>query len=268
MVEKAEVEHLQTFIWTDDHAEVRAMSGIEVWDDDTFVAMSDFGHLVYGRFLRKDGFITDVALGNIVALKDRAGQSLRGLDRDSEGLAITDAGAAIVGFEHTHRIAAFDPPTSAAKHVGDIRQIKGLSGNHGIEAVALHPDGRVFAISEAQIYGGFPIYMHVQGQWTIDLTLPASKGFVVVGADFDENGILYVLERKFIIPFFASRIKRVDLKTKSIETIWQSSLGRFDNLEGLAVWTDKTGQKRITLIADDNENFLQRTEIVELVLQD
>ncbi|MGV6840104.1 MAG: esterase-like activity of phytase family protein [Planktomarina sp.] len=268
MTAKAEVQHLQTFIWKDDHPEVRAMSGLEVLGDDQFVAMSDFGHLLYGRFIREDGWIKHVQLDNVVALKDRAGAQLTGLHRDSEGLAITDTGAAIVGFEHTHRIAAFNPPSSAAKHIGDVGQIKGLSGNHGIEAVALHPDGSVFAISEAQVAGGFPIYRFDGQNWHVVMTLPATKGFVVVGADFDENGDLYVLERKFVIPFFASRIKRVNVATKQSETIWQSTLGRFDNLEGLAVWQDTAGRKRLTLIADDNEFFLQRTEIVELVLRD
>ena len=43
----------------------------------------------------------------------------------------------------------------------------------------------------------------------------------------------------------------------------QSGIGQHDNLEGISVWQDASGAIRLTMIADDNFNFFQKTELVE-----
>ena len=42
-----------------------------------------------------------------------------------------------------------------------------------------------------------------------------------------------------------------------------SAAGEHDNLEGIAVWRDRNGDIRITMISDDNYRAFQRTEFVE-----
>jgi hypothetical protein len=43
----------------------------------------------------------------------------------------------------------------------------------------------------------------------------------------------------------------------------QSAAGTHDNLEGIAVWQDRRGDIRLTMISDDNFFWAQRSEIVE-----
>ena len=91
---------------------------------------------------------------------------------------------------------------------------------------------------------------------------------MMVGADFDDKGQLYLLERAVSPLGFRSRIRRFDLNAPALgETqLMTSSPGRFDNLEALSVWRDPEGNTRLTLISDDNFLPIQRTQIVEYLL--
>ena len=42
--------------------------------------------------------------------------------------------------------------------------------------------------------------------------------------------------------------------------------GQFDNLEAISLWHDRSGATRITMISDDNFLRIQRTQIVEYIL--
>ena len=50
------------------------------------------------------------------------------------------------------------------------------------------------------------------------------------------------------------------------DVIWQPAMAAFDNLEGLSVWIENTGELRLTLISDDNYQRFQKTQIVEFRL--
>ena len=52
------------------------------------------------------------------------------------------------------------------------------------------------------------------------------------------------------------------------QTLFETPMGMFDNLEGLSVWRDATGALRATMISDDNFFFLQQTQIIEFRLPD
>jgi len=93
-----------------------------------------------------------------------------------------------------------------------------------------------------------------------------------VAADFGPDGRLYVLERQFRgLMGFASRVRRFRLGMDRLlaeETLLETAVGLHDNLEGLSVWRDAGGALRLTMIADDNFSFFQRTEIVEYRVAD
>lgn len=75
-----------------------------------------------------------------------------------------------------------------------------------------------------------------------------------------------MLERLFTGYGFSSRVRRFDVSDNGLtnETMLIDTPAlRHDNLEGLAVWQDASGAIRLTMISDDNEFALQRTEIVE-----
>jgi len=77
-----------------------------------------------------------------------------------------------------------------------------------------------------------------------------------------------VLERHFARrQGFSSRVRRLEIGTGAVETVFQSPIGDHDNLEGLAVWRDESGAIRLTMVSDDNfRRALQETEFVEYVL--
>ena len=115
-----------------------------------------------------------------------------------------------------------------------------------------------------------PILRLEDGAWQRAGTLPAQDAFGVVGADFGPDNLLYILERAFSPLGFRSRIRRLSLdgETPQPETLLTTRLGDFDNLEGIDVWRDPAGSTRITLVSDDNFLRVQRSELVEFVLQE
>ena len=114
----------------------------------------------------------------------------------------------------------------------------------------------------------FPVYRY-DGTWRIPFHLPRRGDFLPVGMDFGPDGKLYLLERHFSGLSFSSRIRRFDLRGDRVtreEVLLTTAGGRFDNLEGIALWQTPGGETRITLISDDNFKFFQRTELVEFAV--
>ena len=76
-----------------------------------------------------------------------------------------------------------------------------------------------------------------------------------------------LLERDFWgLLGFRMRVRVFDIRGDRIsggEVLVETSAGTHDNLEGLAVWRDRQGTIRLTMISDDNQRFFQRTEFVE-----
>jgi hypothetical protein len=90
-----------------------------------------------------------------------------------------------------------------------------------------------------------------------------------VGADFDDLGRLYLLERSTTPVGFQTRVRRFDLTTghRSETDLFTSRPGQYSNLEGLSVWTDAQGRIRLTMVSDDNFSTLLRTQVVEYAVR-
>ncbi|MEM6306534.1 MAG: esterase-like activity of phytase family protein [Pseudomonadota bacterium] len=265
----AQITHLQTVQIDRAHEKMRGASGLELSPDGrTFTVVTDFSDILFGDIVRTKGSITGVTIRHWDGLKARSGRTLVGPEVDAEGLAIDADGKTYVSFERIQRVAHFPDPTGPAINLGSLSEIAPISGNSGIEALAIHPNGRLFAIPEVPEDGKFPILQFKNDTWHTISHLMASDKFKVVGADFDTTGQLYVLERRFNGLNFTSRIRRGDVMTGQFTQIWRSRAGQFDNLEGLSFWVDETGTRRLTLISDDNDNWFQQTQLVEFSLQD
>ncbi len=265
----AQITHLSTFHWNDDHPAVKGVSGIEVSDDGTqFVAVTDFGQMIFGRMLRDQGQLRAVTIQRTGLMKAQSGRDLVRSERDAEGIAIGPDGIPVVAFERIHRVARFADPYGPAVYLGTLFHDPGLSGNSGLEALAVHPGGTLFAVAERAVGGRMPVYAFRRGNWTVEFHLDHEEGFFPVGADFGPDGKLYLLERRFAYLAFTSRIRVIDVTRRTDTVIWTSRPGAFDNLEALATWTDADGRIRLTLVSDDNDNWFQSTQIVELVLSD
>jgi len=264
---------LGSFVWQSDDARLGGLSGIEVSaDGKRFVALSDRGGWTRGSFTRNaQGQITAITAQPVTLLRARGTAPLAGGRGDSEGLAIARDGTAYVSFEGRGlaRVLRYDDLAGPAANLPSPPEFAALPLNNALEALAIGPDGALYTMPEG---GGtestpIPVWRYRKGQWDQPFTLPRLGAFLPVGADFGPDGALYLLERRFHgVLGFSSRVRRFVVRGDSAdagEVLLQTRPGQHDNLEGIAVWRDRDGAIRLTMIADDNFRFFQTTEIVE-----
>jgi hypothetical protein len=224
--------------------------------------------------LREDGRLTAVRTTGIGPLSAISGAALSGDDVDAEGLARDGEGNLYVSFEVFHRIRRYRDIAGPAEEVPAPRDFAGLQRNSALEALAIDAAGVLYAIPERS--GAwerpFPVYRLAGGRWDGDLALRRDGTFLVVGADFGPDGRFYLLERDFRwLGGFASRIRSFRLGPEGFEderTLLETGFGAIDNMEGISVWRDPSGRTRITLISDDNFFALQRTVVIEYLLDE
>lgn len=258
-------------VWQIPQAWFGGFSAVEASADGTVLTLlSDRNRLVTVRIYRTDGRIDSVQLLSQRPLLHANGSLLKGPWADSEGLAISADGQAFVSFEFRHRVASLSLHSGRTTLLPAHPDFAGFETNKGLEALAIHPDGRLFALSEAggDASGTTPLYAYDGTRWMIADRLPANAPFRPVGADFDTAGRLYLLERTLSPLGFRSRIRRFDLTTTppTGQTLLTTLPGTFDNLEGISLWQDHNGETRLTLISDDNFLPIQKTQIVEFLL--
>ncbi|PIE11015.1 MAG: hypothetical protein CSA72_05860 [Rhodobacterales bacterium] len=244
------------------------LSAIEVTDGGTaFVALSDRGIMIHGRFLRSAGRLNDVVVVSENRLKNAEGEWPASVNsRDSEGLALAADGTVFVSYEGRHRVAHHRADGALIETMpAPIR--RGTNGNRGIEALARAPDGTFYALPEKQ-GGPLPIWRRGPGEpWAQIAELPSRAGYAPAGADIGPDGRLYILERAFLGVGFAARVLRVETDGSGLSTVLDLPLGRHGNLEGLSIWRDGAGRLRATMVEDDNFQSFQRGGIVEYVLE-
>ncbi|MCX7565746.1 esterase-like activity of phytase family protein [Sulfitobacter sp. F26169L] len=248
-------------------------SGIEVTDHGArMTVISDFGYILNASMNRASGKLDGVAVQNVSRLGRSSGRPLRKKASDAEGLAISDDGTAYVSFEHRHRIMQVDPDTGRTSGRIALPFQNTLGDNTGVEALAISADGTLFAIAEnpPASGGSFPLYAYRNGKWRISARIPQRGPFVPVGADFDDKGRYWLLERATTLLGFRSRIRMfvIDPRAPREVSLLTTLPGLYDNLEGLSVWTDPRGQMHVTMISDDNYLRILRTQIVEYTVNE
>lgn len=265
------VELLGVYDWETDS--VVGVSGLEVTSDGMgFVAVADEGWWIEGRFGRSGEVISDLQVTRMASIIGQDGfpVSARRVNdwSDAEGLAVAPDGQAWVSFERWAHVWRFNKPFERAHWIKDHETFYEFSENRQLEAVAISPEGTVYAFSEQPLMEGFPIYrLGEDDLWQIDGYLPERDVFAIVGADFDENGTLYLLERKLIVGlWWQNRVRRVDLQSGEDVTLWTSPRDTYGNLEGISVWRDESGP-RLTLVSDNNGGG-DPTRFVEFRLTD
>ena len=266
-VAAVELTLINRYAW--DTQSVIGLSGIEVTDEGRgFLAVGDQGWWLQGRFRRKGDRIEGVEIERLEGIIGTDGlpvSSRRVGDwSDAEGLALAPDGTAWVSFERWAHVWRYDKPFTRARSIKDHPTFYDHADNWQLEAAAIDPNGTVYVFSEKPLIEGFPIYrLNADGLWAIDGYLPERDVFAIVGADFDIDGTLYLLERKLVVGlWWQSRIRQVRLDGSIDETIWTSERGEHDNLEGISVWRDDEGL-RFTLVSDNNGSERTPTEFVE-----
>lgn len=265
------VEHVGTYVWKLEDAEFGGYSGIEIMDHGTrYMALSDRGTLRWGAVQRDDqGRIEGLTSDGRARLRDSKGKVFTsGWTGDSEGIAIGRDGTIWISFEGLSRVAAYDAPDAKARPLPRPEAFKHFLRNSSLEALAITDDGTLLTIPERSgaATRPFPVWRFRNGTWDQPFSIPRTGDWLVTGADVGPDGRLYVLERDFLgLLGFRSRVRRFDMSDTALtheQTLLTSRPLQYDNLEGIAVWDDDQGI-RITLISDDNFNFVQRTELVE-----
>lgn len=269
----AELDHRQTFPLSHGDDAFGGLSGLSITGGGTKItAISDRGYYLEGRISRANGRIDSLSIDRFAPLRGRDKPKLTGILRDAEGLAIGPDGAFYISFEGNPRIWRYPTLQDRPEWTHKWNRFWNLQRNSGLEALATDAEGALYAIPErsGKWERPFPVYRLKNGTWDDSLRLTRSGKFLVVGADFGPDGLLYLLERQFEwIGGFRNRVRRFSLGPNGFdegETLLETGLGGYDNLEGISVWTDDRSRTIVTLISDDNFSLFQSTQLVEFVL--
>ncbi len=265
-------EFAGSFTWAKTNEAFFGFSGIELSDDGmSFVVIGDSSQVVTGVIERDaGGRIETVTVQSIGSLRASDGSNIRGTRfEDSEGLTTLPDGGYAVSFEGAHRVNLYPGIDRPAKPLPVPPVFGSLQPNAGLEALAADREGTLYALPERSggLTDDFPVFRYRDGAWDIPFSVPREDGYLVVGADFGPDGSFYVLERQFLgVLGFSSRVRRFSIDGNDIgggETILQTAARVHDNLEGLSIWRDALGRLRLTMVSDDNNLPIQKTEFVE-----
>lgn len=270
--------YLDSRRWLGPGPDFGGYSGLELSADGTlFTTVSDRGTIRQGRLTRDaEGRIVSVSAGPPLPLRGPSGAALSGKPADAEGLAIDDRGAIYVSLEGVPRIFRYDRAGGRAVPLEMPDWLRDLPENGGLEALAIDDRGRLYTLPE--VGEGATVTLSRRdrsGGWDRPLTLTRDPDWRPVGADVGPDGRLYLLERGFHgVLGFSTRLRRFDLTGAASDAprrgtvLVQTTAGRHDNLESVAIWRDGAGRLRATLLADDNQLFFQVTEFVDYLLPD
>lgn len=257
---------LGRFIIHTDGGQIGGLSAVHIGDDGaSIIAVSDRGTMVQGQITRNtNGQIIDIALNNPVSI---ANDTLPDdwTNNDSEGIAVAPDGTIYVSFEGAHRVGKFSQFGATEQTLPVPREFNALQNNSSLEALAIDADGALYTIPErsGRYNRPFPVYRFQDGVWDQPYAIPRTGAYLMVGADFGPNGLLYVLERDFSGFGFHTRVRRLDLDAATAETILETGIGAHGNMEGISVWRNDDGQMIMTLIADNNFRKILTNEVAE-----
>ncbi|WP_170317533.1 esterase-like activity of phytase family protein [Paroceanicella profunda] len=264
---------LSRLVLRNSDARFGGLSGLSVrGDGNAWTALGDRGILVRGAILRDGERMTGATVESIDPVPDTKGQPVTGELADSEGLTPDGSGGWYISFEGKARIWHYAGRGAPATAVPPFPAFGKLQSNSGLEALA--GDASVlYAIPErsGKLERPFPVFRFRAGAWDDRLRVPRRGAYLVTGADVGPDGRLYVLERDFAFIGFRSRVRSFAIGEDALtdeRELMESSLGQYDNLEGIATWATATGDIRVLLVADDNLSLLQETELIELGLED
>lgn len=259
---------LGRYVWEEDAEWFGGLSAINVdGEGDHATIIGDRGIRLSVRLMRKDGRIVDVELTGTWPLPDDTGAVLSGRGADAEGLALLPDGRACVSFEGRTRVACYASPGAVAQPLPRPDAFRRWPSNGALEALAADGEGNLFAIPERGTeQGAIPIYRWDGTRWTVPFTVKDGWRFRPVGLDVGPDGQLFLLERALTPLGFRARLSRLalaDAPRLERDILLVTAPGQHGNLEGLSIWRDPDGRLRATMVADDNFNPLQVTEIVE-----
>jgi hypothetical protein len=259
-------------------------------DGKRLLAISDAGTWMTADVTYADGRLAGLDKARIGPLKDQDGKPLsKGGDRDSEGAALVEGdvakGSLLISFERNSRIGRFgidkgevSPPSSFLEMPPEAKDLD----NDGFEAVTVVRGGAlkgsILAFAESPLSGDKE---HTGWLWSSEGMQP--KRFMLAGVgDYGvtdaaslSDGSVLLLERRYR-PVDGVRMRLRKIEAAAIAAgapvtgkvlLEADTTKEIDNMEGLAVREQPSGEVLITMISDDNFNHLmQRTIMLQFAL--
>jgi hypothetical protein len=259
------------------HRDFGGWSGMWVSPDGSkLVAVGDRGHWLTATIVfSADGGLVDLIDANLIPMLGLDGAAVAPPWSDAESIAALDGGL-LVAFEGSHRFWWY-PGTTPDILASAIPQetfhphpMHDAPSNGGIEALTSLGDGTLLAFAE-ELAGpdgtlGWITTKTPDGNGVAQaITLATSDGYVPTGAATMANGDVLILERRFDLFGFRSRIRildQADIVADGIVTGTQiARLARplvADNFEAIATINTPDGTL-IYVLSDNNFSILQRT---------
>ncbi len=290
------VEYIGGLVLKSSHREFGGLSAIRVEPDGQhFLSLSDQGWWLAGRIVydgAQPAGIADARMAPMVGLGSvgRGRKDSHGWF-DTESLAQRD-GYVYVGIEGVNRIVQFAFARcgfqARAIELTDIAPgIAHLPLNKGLEALVAPPSGRyagsLIAFSERGLDadGNLKAFLIGPASTTpgkrrdnAEFAVRRRDNFDISDAAVLPSGDLLLLERRFNWwSGVAMRLRRVaiaDIAPGALidgsDMLYADNSYQIDNMEGLSVHLDANGAIILTMISDDNFNFIQRTVLLQFKL--
>ena len=253
------------------------LSGLEVLDDNRFIAMSDNGDWFDGHLvLDAEGALTGVSDTRTAVMRDEHGRPFTSKETsDSEDMTQLPDGRFAVSFEQTQTIRIYDlnrdGPFGAALAGPPLAGTGRLPLNVGLEAITALNDGTLVIGAEGGDEPTTPIWLaplNARSPAPIAAHFPLSDGFSLTSLDRMANGDLVALER-FYAPVIGARARLVRIPASEVHAsatpmrVEQlAQLGPphpVDNFEGVSAVRMPNGVTRLYIVSDDNFSPRQRT---------
>lgn len=271
---------------------VGGLSGL--WVDpagERFVAVGDTGLVVDGR-LRTDaaGRLAGVTQVGARPLPVEEGVSHRKHRTDAEDLTRLADGSWLVSLERDHRILRYSAgdhgPEGTPTPIPLPPEAEDAPENGGLEALTRLPDGRLLVLEEGGDDGRQERRAWISGVGSPKEAVPRSAAdwqplayiaaprYRPTGvAPLPDGGVLVLERRVSLLGGWSSRLVRVaSQQLRAGAVVEGEELARLesplvnDNFEGIATRPGPAGETLVYLLSDNNFSSLQRTYLLQFVL--
>lgn len=224
-----------------------------------------------------EGRMTGIGAGRLYSMANTKGQTITNKRRgDAESLARHDGGGVVIGLEDRNEVWRFRAPGTRPVAIGAPPGLKASGRNSGLEALARLRDGRLIALTETLDGQGRARGWigDGKGAWQT-FNYVARDGYHPTGAAPLPEGDMLLLERRFSLwSGFSARVVHIAARDLQAGALVQGSILAeigtplsVDNMEGIDVRRGADGKILVYLIADNNFQPLQRTLLLQFVLE-